>query len=670
MSEKQPLGRVQRTLIVSCGELAKECATQFEAFLTERSGPTAATAVVLLNGTEEGWETAVTAALHRISPPDLAARLARSGWELVQPPALHLILLLTAETGSSAKFSALLTTVTNQIYHQLSLEPLVFPIWLVGDEGEMESVGTCQTPHYPLPLGSLVLGLCNQDGLRLPDETSLCAVGAELLWCLTTFPLFTFLEQHQTDVLLPNGPNFLTAGIHAWSWTPDAVLESFVQRWRREVIDQWLLDKVDNETLLEVPGWLQAQQLTPKQFATYALHERETMLPQLHEAEWQMPWPWQISALFEKSRFENYLDEEATRAYAKQAQLRLFDPLQYARECLHKHASHLLNAQPVAGIAQTVAWLQAVTEACEASLQTVFTWDNHLNEAADTLAVARGQLEATLQEKVADYPKTPQAWLRLLWRPWRWPGHFLTYWRLQKAGQQLCQLYTQQASLRRQRIEQQTAYQGMIELMQLVRRLSSQVAEIGEMLHARRQSAPAQPATESASATFPLSRLPAPDNLYEQLLPDRPGEATAAAAAVGGLGKQIRQLDDIIFDQLAEVAATRLAALYQLPPADLLLTQEVEQKATLLQDGWAAASPLWPVDVAALDETTRQHQESIAIMCGNHVLPLSDHFSELTNTIFTLSIGWNRHVWLVRLHVGLPTPVITPFWSQEVNAHE
>lgn len=672
MRDEHALGTVQRTLILCCGALPAHCGAQFETLLSERGGPTAATAVVTLNGAEASWATAVTAALNRISPPDLGARLAQAGWQLAQPPALHLILLLSAEADSKVEFPALLTTAADQIYQQLGLEPLVFPIWLVGDGAAMIPPA-CRKPHYPLPLGNLVLGLCNQEGLRLPDENSLCAVGAELLWCFTTSPLFAFLEQRQTDVSLPDDLAFLTAGIHVWTWSPEAVLPSFSQRWRQEVIAQWLLEAADRENLIDVPLWLDRQQLTPKQFATFALREREAILPQLPEAEWRMPWPWQIPALFEKSRFENSIDEEATRAYAKQAQLRLFDPLQQAVNCLHDDVYQQLNAQPVGGIAQALAWLQAVSDRCEAYLPHIFAWETDLNEVAEALSVARGELEASLQTQLTGYPATPQGWLRLLGRPWRWPGQWLRYWRLQKAGQQLCHLYTQQAALRRQRIEQQTASHGVIELMQTVRRLGSQVAEIGDMLRAKLRSEMSPPAAETATDSFPLTTVSTPSSLYTQLLPDMAAEATIAAAAIGGLGSHIRRLDESLFGQLAELAVNRLAALNQLTPADLLLLPAPGQSPTAgasLPDGWAAACPLWPVDLATLDETTRQHQTTLAVLCGAHTLPLSDPFGELTHAVFTLTTGWPRHLSLVRFHFGMPATAVASFLTQEVPFHE
>ena len=62
MNEKQILGRVQRTLVLASGDLAERCGTLFEEKLAQRNGPTAATAVVSLNGVADTLETAVAAA--------------------------------------------------------------------------------------------------------------------------------------------------------------------------------------------------------------------------------------------------------------------------------------------------------------------------------------------------------------------------------------------------------------------------------------------------------------------------------------------------------------------------------------------------------------------------------------------------------------------------------
>ena len=674
MNEKQILGRVQRTLVLASGDLAERCGTLFEEKLAQRNGPTAATAVVSLNGVADTLETAVAAALNRISPPDLAARLAQSEWQLEQATTLRLILLLAATPEGGESAAALAQRVSGQIYQRLGIEAFVLPFWLVGEDGEAWQT-ECLRYAQPLPLGNLVLGMCNQDGLRLPDETSLCEVAAELLWCLTTTPLLSLIEQRQTHTPHVERPALLTAGLHVWTWLPEQTLAVFVQRWLLSVLDQWLAEQVDEDDLVGIPGWLQTQQLAPRHFAPYALHEREAALPLFPLAEWQMPWPWEIPALFEKSRFENSLDEEATKAYAQQAQLRLLEPLQRAREVLHESAYQRLNKQPVAGIAQTLAWINAVVTTCEQLLQTVFDWDNDLNETAESLAVTRGELEGVMQEALARYPNKPHSWLPLLGRPWRWPRLFFTYWRLQKRGQHLCQIFEQQAALRRERIQQQTAYQGMIELIQTARHLGSQVEEIGEMLHYLKRSLASEEDESAAinSPTIALTLLTAPNSLYERLVADAAAEATVAAAAVGGLGSQIRHLDDAILAPLQKFACSRLAGLNQVTTAEIVLAQQAGDEAAvrqILQRGWEAACPLWLVDAASLDETSRLHQEKLTILCGRDTQLPADYLSGPTEAVFTLPTGWSRDLWLVRLHIGLAPQLGTTVPTQEVQSYE
>lgn len=398
------------------------------------------------------------------------------------------------------------------------------------------------------------------------------------------------------------------------------------------------------------------------------------MLPLLPTAEWHVPWPWEIPLLYEKSRFENSIDEEAVRAYAKQAQLRLFDPLQRAREGLHASASQHLNNYPVAGIAHTLAWIGLLIAACERQLQSVFDWDSDLNETGETLAVARGQLEGIMKEDLARYPGQLSGWLPLLARPWRWPRLLFTYWRLQTKGQQLCQIFEQQAALRRERIRQQTAYHGTIELMQTARHLGDQVEEIGQMLHYLRRSLTAE-ADESAEAesVIPLTHLPVPDDLYAGLVTDAAMEAQAAAAAVGGLGAQIRHLDDAIRKPLLAYARSRLAGLNQVAVAKVMLGLGARDNAaigSLLQRGWEAASPLWPVDAASLDEMSRLQQERLTVLCGSDTQLLVEPLSSLAEAIHTMPSGWTQHLWLVRLHIGL-TPKMGPTIStKEMQSYE
>ena len=674
MKEKQYLGRVQRTLVLASGELPVRCGTLLAEKLTQRAGPSEATAIVSLGDSKETVETAVAAALTRISPPDLAARLAQTGWQLDQTTTLRLILLQPIEPGGGERAAALEQAVSSQIYHRLGIEAFIFPLWLVG-EGSETWQADCLGYPQPLPLGNMVLGMCNQDGLRLPDEESLCEVASELLWCLITTPLLSMIEQHQTNSPQTDKTSLLTAGVHVWTWSPEQTMTAFTRRWLLDVLQQWLAEQVDEDSLVDVPGWLQTQQFTPIQFAAYALREREAALPQLPLADWQAPWPWEIPTLYEKTRFENGIDEEATKAYGKQAQLRLFEPLQRAQAALHESAYQRLNKQPVSGIAQATAWVKAVIAACEDLLDSVFDWENALNETAEALAVERGELETSIQDHLARYPNNHQSWPPLLWRPWRWPRLLLTYWRLQKRGQQLCQLLEKQAALRRQRIQQQTAYQGIIELIQTVRHLGSQVDEIREMLQhlVRSLTTEVQESAEASETGIPITRLPVPGALYERLVEDKAAEAIAAAAAVGGLGSQIRHLDDVILDSLHKFSQSRLAAFDQLTPADLLLAQlaaDASADLSPLQQGWDAACPLWPVDAASLDETGRLNQETLTVFCGAETMLLSDKLAGLEEMVFTLPTGWRRDLWLIRLHLGLESAAGTAVATEDIKSYE
>lgn len=656
MKNSAYLGRVQRSLIVTIGELATQSGVLFETMMAQRPGPVEGTAVVSLADNDlNNLSSVIPAALTRISPPDLAARLAQTGWQLDETSSVRLILLITAESETNDAIPDLIQMIAGQVYQHLGIDPFILPLWLIGEASD-----ACPTSRLeeavPLPLGSMVLSLCNQDGLRLPDEASLSAVAAELMWCLLTTPLLPLLEQRQVHASGLDSAPLMAAGIHVWTWDMEETAGRFEQRWLLDVLQQWLANEVDESRLLTISSWLQEQQLTPRQFATYALREREAALPQLPHAAWRMPWPWHIPVLAETTRFENSIDEEATRAYAKQAQLRLFDPLHKGREALYEAARRQLNTQPVAGVAQTVAWVAAVITACEQQLTTVVDRCDALNETADTLATTRGELEASLRTALEVYPRASAQWWFHLFRPWRWPRLLLRYWQLQKTGQQLCQLLEKQANLRRQIIQEHAAYQAVIELIQMARHLGDQVAEIGEMLQhlVRLQSEP--PAGEEAApdTLFLVSTLPVPESIYARLVPDPAAAAMAAAAAVGGLGAHIRQLDDAILEPLRAYGRSQLAGLAQLTAAELLQIELADNSSdsSPLKRGWEAAAPLWRVDAASLAEAQRLNQQQFIVLCGAEALLLSDKLADAAETVFTLPTGWSRHLWLIRLHIG------------------
>lgn len=656
MKHSPYLGRVQRTLIVTIGELATQSGALFETLMAQRQGPVGGTAVVpLLESEPDGLSRVIAAALTRISPPDLGARLAQTGWQLDETSSVRLLLLIAVEPETGDTILEYVQLIAGQVYQHLGIDPFVLPVWLVGEASDACPFSRLQEA-VPLPLGSFVLSLCNQDGLRLPDEASLQAVAAELLWCLLTTPLLSLLEQRQVHVSNLEGAPLLAAGIHVWTWNTNQALARFEQRWLLDVLRQWVATNVDESGQVNAFAWLQDQQLTPKQFATYALREREVALPQLPHAAWRMPWPWHIPILAETTRFEISIDEEATRAYAKQAQLRLFDPLHKGREALYEAARRQLNTQPVAGVAHTVAWVTDVLTACEQQLTTAVDHQDALKETADALATARGELEGSLHTYLEDYPRTAGQWWTYVFRPWRWPRLLLRYWQLQQRGQQLCQLLEKQARLRRQIIQEHTAYQGLIELMQMARHLGDQIAEIGQMLeYLIRSQTDLQDVEEAApESLFLVTTLPVPDSIYARLVPDPAAAATEAAAAIGGLGTQIRQLDDAILEPLRAYGRSQLAGLMQLKTAELLqiLLADNSSDSSPLERGWEAAAPLWRVDAASLAEEQRLNQQTFTVLCGAEALLLSDKLPDAAESIFTLPTGWTRHLWLIRLHIG------------------
>lgn len=656
MKNNPYLGRVQRTLIVTIGTLATQSGTLFEGMMQQRQGPTLATAVVpFFSDDLDDLSRVLTAALTRISPPDLAARLIQTGWQLEETSSVRLIFLIATEPETGNTISEHIQMVAGQVYQHLGIDPFILPLWLIGETEDARFVSHLEG-SIPLPLGNLVLSLCNHDGLRLPDEDSLQAVVGELLWCLITTPLLSLLEQRQEHMSRLDDAPLLTAGIHVWTWNPSQASARFEQRWLQDVLQQWLANEVDEGKLVNAFAWLQEQQLTPKQFATYALREREAALPQLPHAAWRMPWPWHIPTLVETTRFENSIDEEATRAYAKQAQLRLFDPLHKGREALYEAARRQLNAQPEAGVAQTVAWVAAIITALEQQLTTVVDNQDALNETASALAVTRGELEAVLHTYLEDYPRTPGQWWPQAFRPWRWPRLLLRYWQLQQRGQQLCQLLEKQASLRRQVIQQHTAYQAVIELIQMARHLGDQVAEIGEMLQflLRSQMELSAPEEGEPDSSFLASTLSVPESIYTQLILDPRESAVAAATAIGGLGDQIRQLDDAILEPLRAFGRSQLAGLAQLSAAELLQiqTEDTSPDNASLKRGWVAAAPLWRVDAASLDEAQRLSQQTFTVLCGAGVLQLTNQLPDAAETVFPLPTGWTQHLWLIRLHIG------------------
>jgi hypothetical protein len=331
---------------------------------------------------------------------------------------------------------------------------------------------------------------------------------------------------------------------------------------------------------------------------------------------------------------------------------------------LQQQALDMLNDNPIAGIARVCAWLEAVMGEFDRLIEQTLDEQETLNESISVLATERGPVEARLKEGLASWPPAKwQNWTATALRPWHWPGLVWRYGQMQQTGLQLCLILRQQAALKRQIILNKTSRQAMSELRQITRRVSGQVEEVGEMLQylagewaGRLNQTGMDEAGELAiSCQRPGISLPVPHALYPQLIPNDAAEAVAAATALGGLGQQVTDLDDIISAGLRRLGEQRLAGVWQLTVVDALMAWAGDHKQLQVrwQEAWEEACPLWRVDEARLAESVREQNGRGTAVCGADAHLLADLLPETDGDVTWLESGDRKRLWLVRVRAGL-----------------
>ncbi|MCB8944028.1 MAG: hypothetical protein H6658_09765 [Ardenticatenaceae bacterium] len=652
--------QVRRTLILTWGTLAQSAGAMFQQRMDGRQGPTTAVQCLAI---EASWSeseviTAVTQALTHISPPNLAALLAEQGWQLQDGGDLFLIYLFAAQPDSCDYLTTLVQQAAGLIYAYLGLEPATLLLWLVGDMSEAD-ITSILTTAPTMTRGTGILSLRNELGLRLPQTADLCHIAAELLYCFTATPLQTLPEQLQarSDSGFTGENSFFTVGLQGWVWSVEASQTAFVQHWLGDVLAYWTAPTTDPIPAVEAGVWLDSHQLSGEAFAQQALLSREQQPPDFTMANSQMLWPWQMPTVWNKLQFAQAIDNEALTVYGKHACLRLGDPLYEGTLALQIEAARLLDEQPVGGVSRTCSWLQTLIAECEEQIERTLDREETFTETTAMLIEERNQVESNLKRWLVEWPgETWSDWLRMGLRPWTWPGLAWRYWQIQQALGQIGIIWTQQAVLQRQIIQNKMARQGLAELIPILRRVYNQVEEVGEMLSslARSVTSKSEMSEPPLSSEPPLLPLAVPASLYEQLVPDPTGEAVSAAAQVGGLGQQVTALDDTVEIPLRRLGKERVAALGQWGCADVLLAQfEAEALQAHCHFAWEAACPLWRVDEAQLGEQQRAQVGQLTAVCGHNCQQATPYLPQEENALWLLETADKTHLWLLRVRTGL-----------------
>ncbi len=687
------MDEMQRTLIITFGKLAQLVGDGFSCRMQEREGPTVAIGLLDCSesGSDEAFMTAVTQTLTTISSPDLAAWLARGGRSLSTADEVSLILVVDNASVRFEKVVTLLKGVTAVIQRHLGLETASLLIWLAG-EAAVSNERIQSANFTPFTRGIILLGLRNEAGLRLPDEATLAAICAEILWGLAATPLRTIPElmAKSSGHAFTGEVSAITLGITGWEWSPAASHAVFVQRWLQAVFSFWLataetksvgsLDiqeewrlqpehvsepakasTPDQMCVEQANAWMQANQITSETFAQHTLHDEERQLPGFEPSVWSGLWPWQIRPQFVNVCFKAETDFEACHQWEEFADLRMEEPLKNSLHSLTDHAETLLDEQPVGGVCRVMAWLGYVIELCDRQVEQMLDREESQAETAVMLTAEQKRLEARLNARLKKWPPDSwRAWLVAGWRFWRWPRLAWQQWQMQQDGQQLSQILSRQAAQRRRQIVETAVRQAWAELGGNVSHLQDKVEEVGDMLKCVADAERLEGAFHAERGTSELAALSIPDVLYERLIPDEAQEAIFAAAAIGGLGQQINMLDDAVLASLRQVAAERLAGVWGLTAVNALTA--TNSSSDSLQETWSqqweTARPLWRLEEARLDEINRMQTDHHAFVCGAGVQGLTPLLPDLKADISWMPSNDRQRLLLIRVRSGLKLAAI------------
>jgi hypothetical protein len=474
---------LQRTLVITHGRLADQAGDALLTLLQERHVPLAAVACL---PTEENGEANLAAALRQISLVNLPATLNQQGWQLARPATVALYVVCDVAENTMAQAGRLLTIATTAAQLQLGAEmaPALFLLAAApADPTITHCLTLAEAESSRWTQGIVAMGLVNEVGLSLTDESELVAAVAKALGALIATPLGEvagrFVEQRQSEL----GVGSLHGlGIATWAWSPEAVRQALVDCWLNQVVAHWLqVDSTLAEAGAAAHQWLQEAHLGAAVLDEVALPDDQRRPASFHWQQWQSwPRPWAIRTLLAVMAGQEAAEELAgVERQAAMAQ-QLEAAVQGAMAKMAREAASQLDNNPTGGIGRTQAWLDGLTAEL-GYLADLFVNRQaaRQNQTAEQ-AQEQARLHMEISRLLANWPQPGFAsWWQALRGFWRWPWLAWRYHRLVALGQRLAIVLESQAALRRQADAAIALARAYTTLQQAARQESCQVDEIG-----------------------------------------------------------------------------------------------------------------------------------------------------------------------------------------------
>lgn len=640
---------VQRALILSCGALAHDASERLQQQFVRTGSPLEAVAILPLKEKESPAD--ITAALRQISQTSVKEKLARQGWQVdrLDEIALYAILDL-GDASADCDPGRLVEEAANLAEQNLGAMTAALCLALLptGAEDERSRLLALLAARASFTRGVLALGLTNEMGLCLPDADALVTQAAHILHTLTMTPLRDgpeWLSERQA----PGRQDWATvasAGLAVWEWSPEWELKELARLWLRQILAAWLEDAPEEPATGAANRWLAAEELETDKLARRLSAGREQLLalpPPAYPQPWHLPRRYQPLCL---------LAEEIPEKLARELALAQAAVARQASASLQALAAQALDETPVGGIARLEKLLGQIRSRLSAWQERLLEQHERALEENEAWTAGFGPLASEMEAQLAGWPQPVWGdWLRLLAKPWRWPGLAWRYYQMGLLARQLAQAHNERRQWRWRCLTLDAADAVYRQIDEAATKIEEQAEEMGEML----RYIGAKVIGETGDC--PPSLAGRPDYIAQRLarLADQPSlEAVWAAQLIGGLGRQLSALDDAFVDTLLAQGQRRLAgkgsfsavaALSLLYPTDEALQSWWKQL-------WESAAPLWRYDQTEQGESGGAQAAGVALIGGADALRLQ----RLLNQTDSPEIRWlataDSNLTVLRLRQG------------------
>ncbi len=372
--------------------------------------------------------------LEAISRPRLRRELAEAGWALDRLDELGLLVLVDTAAGEP-DVRAAVGCVRQAARVRLGIGVGVLLVALCPEPGG--DVLDRLRPLLADPVfdrGAVVLGRVRLDGLRLESDAALTAAAGALVHTLVVTPLRD--APNNTLVTLPDdwegAPSFtevegrgtdrrpaLSMGIARWTWAATTTRAALAHHWVVAALDAWLAGGVDPPALVaQALGWLEQRDAAPEALAALITE----LLPAAAIPTWQAPQPWAVRSALDRLRSPQDAEVTGEAGETLAGRVTEWAALLWA-EC-----RDTLDRIPAGSLTRAATWVATLQAQSAALAERAATRQEREGATAIELAHQAAELDATLDSLLAGWPVgEPLAWLRFLWRPWRWPRLALTY---------------------------------------------------------------------------------------------------------------------------------------------------------------------------------------------------------------------------------------------------